>query len=956
MLLPFLLLLFSICTNGAVVGIDFGSEFIKVSLVRPGSTFHIVLDETSKRKIPAIVAFDARERQFGNNALGLTVKKADSSYMFMQRLLGKKIDSPEVKEIQNRGYPYKFVEVPGRNGAVGIQHNEDTIYSPEELIAMNFEHVKKLCELDAEGRPVQDAVITVPGYWTQNEREAIVTAAEMAGFHVLSLINQNTAAAIQYGIDRKQNESDPGHKIILYNMGSSATEVSLVEYTSFQQKVKKKNSTTVQFEIKGYSADPFLGGSEFEDRIVKYLVQQWTKAHPKADILKENRPMAKLRKAAGDVKKVLSANKDTPIFIASLMNDIDFKSSLTREQFIDLSKDLLDRVTAPVDRILTEQGLAKKDIDAIVLVGGGVRIPAIQQKLKEYMGMELTQSLDGDEAITLGAVFRAANLSTAFQVRKLGMTDITVYPAEIRLSDLSGEGEVAVPHTDEPELDEEVEPTSDGEASSMKKFSKRTQLFSRHNRLAKRKTVAFSHVKDFTCALNYEVAAILPEGSNKKICSYNITGLDGLMANPKYQALLADQKPKVSVSFSLSSSGIISLVKAEATLEEMVKVAVPKPKSFNASKIENATNSEESKASTNSSESVESDAGTTNPSQDSEEGTKAEAEEEKAKEETESKPVDKEDDESDPSDLPNPEDESSANASNTVVEQEQVEYKMQKKTHRVDLKISMGFPGDVTLPMNSTMVKAGVKRLNDLNVLDVLRIKIAESKNKLEAAIYEIRGLLEDEVIQSVSTEIQRESVVEVLTSTENWLSEQEDDEFKKFDDKLAAIQALFGPVQFRAKELFERPVAINKTLLMVNYTRDMVKNFEKERPWIPVEDKDTLIAMVDYAEDWLRNKTAEQDALQAHEAPAYSSEQLLDQLRPIAKFSTQLLKRVKPIVKEDKSKVKKKTNSTVSNQTKAENETASEKESSDTTEQPHVQEQASDKENDAEIAAEKEL
>lgn len=918
--------------TGAVVGIDFGSEFIKVSLVRPGSTFHIVLDETSKRKIPAIVAFDSKERQFGSNAQGLTVKKAEKSYMYIQRLLGKKLDSPEVKELINRGYPYKLVEIPGRNGAVGIQHDKDTIYSPEELMAMSFEHLKKLCEEDAEGRPVQDAVITVPGYWSQNEREAMVQSAEMAGFHVLSLINQNTAAAIQYGIDRKQNESDPAHNIILYNMGASATEVTLIEYSSFPQKIKKKNATVVQFEVKSYGSDAFLGGAEFEDRIVKFMVKQWMSKYPKDDIMKENRPMAKLRKAAGDAKKVLSANKETPIFIASLMNDIDFKTSLTREHFIELCKDLIDRVTRPIDNVLQEQGMTTKDVHAIVLVGGGVRIPAIQHKLKEYMGMELTQSLDGDEAITLGAVFRAANLSTAFQVRKVGMVDITNYPVGIRLKDMPEEGEEASA-VDESEVDVEAAGVqADQEELPNKKFSKRTQLFGRYNKLAKRKTVAFSHAHDFSCSMHYDNPKLLPEGISAKICTYNVTGFAAITANEKYQALLADQKPKVSVSFSLSSSGIVSLVKAEATLEEMVKVAVPKAKVFNAIKTDNET----AVNGTNSTEGSESS------SEPVEDVTKTEEAKEEAEEEAseEVKPESA-------ADINGSDIKSSDDNTTNATELDQVEYKMQKKTHRFELKIDMGYPDDLALPMNSTMVKVAIKRLKDLNELDLLRIKIAESKNKLEAAIYDVRGQLDDETIQSVSTEAQREAIVEVLTSTESWLSEQEDDDYKKFDEKLSGIQVLFGPVQFRAKELNERPIALNKTLHMLNYTRDMVKSFEKERPWLPVEDTDALIKMVEHVEDYIRNKTVEQEALQLHETPAYSSEQLLTQLGPIAKFSTQLLKRVKPIPREDKKVIKKKNNATATNKTKSDNETAPEKDAPEDTMQDPAKDAADNKEED---------
>jgi hypoxia up-regulated 1 len=883
-LLGFLYVL-PLAVQSVVVGIDFGSEFVKVSLVRPGAPFHIVLDETSKRKIPALVAFDTHERAFGSSATGLVVKRADVSYMYVQRLLGKTLNSPEVKEIQERGYPYKFVEIPGRDGAVGFQHNDETIYSPEELLAMNFEQIKRLCEDDAEGRPVHDAVITVPGYWTQHEREAMITAAELGGFHVLSLLNQNTAAAIQYGIDRKYNETDPPFNVLIYNMGASATEVTLVEYSSYQTKAKKKNSTVGQFEVKGFAADTTLGGAAFDARLVKFMAQEWHKQYPRDDIQGNLRAMAKLRKQAGDIKKVLSANKETPIFIQSLLGDNDFKHSITREKFLDISRDLLERVTGPLAKVLAEAGLSKSDIGAIAVVGGGLRIPAVRHRLEEFMGMELTHSLDGDEAMSQGAVFRAANLSTAFQVRKLGMTDVTAYPVGFHLS-----GPDSSP----------LEVAGDDSTEAGKKLSKRANLFKRFHKLAKRKTVTFTNAEDFMCALSHEQPELLPEGVSVPICTYNVTFGETLKTE-KILTLLQDQKPKVALSFSLSSSGVASLFKAEATLEEMVQIAVPKPSP-------NAT------AKANSS----SDPPTPEGEQKAEGEPKTE-EEPKQAEPKEAAEDDSEQAEKTPEEGEEPAASSASSASVEGVEastnatadtNETVEYKMHKKVHRLNLKFTTIYPPGF-IPMNHSSMSAATKRLKELRQKDLQQIRVAEAKNKIESSIYELRGLLDEQNIQTVSTEEQRGALQDALAASEEWLLGPDVNDYEKLDAKNKEIQALSAPILFRARELVERPQAVNKTLHLCNYTRDMVKSFAQERPWIPEEDKTSLLSMVDRLEEWLQNKTDDQNALALHEAPAFTSEELMAELRPIAKFSQQLLRRVKPKEEVKKEKVKRKGNAT---------------------------------------------
>jgi molecular chaperone DnaK (HSP70) len=250
-----------------------------------------------------------------------------------------------------------------------------------------------------------------------------------------------------------------------------------------------------------------------------------------------------------------------------------------------------------------------------------------------------------------------------------------------------------------------------------------------------------------------------------------------------------------------------------------------------------------------------------------------------------------------------------------------VEYKMHKKVHRLNLKFTTSYPPGFS-PMGHSAITAATKRLKELRQKDLQQIRVAEAKNKIESSIYELRGLLDDENVQIVSTEEQRGVLQGALVASEEWLSGPDVNDFEKLDAKNKEIQALSSPILFRARELGERPQAINKTLHLCNYTRDMVKSFAKERPWIPEEDKVSLLAMVERAEEWLQNKTDEQNALALHEVPAFTSEELMNELRPIAKFSQQLLRRVKPKEEVKKDKVKRKSNATA-NDTASSNETS---------------------------------
>lgn len=207
----------------------------------------------------------------------------------------------------------------------------------------------------------------------------------------------------------------------------------------------------------------------------------------------------------------------------------------------------------------------------------------------------------------------------------------------------------------------------------------------------------------------------------------------------------------------------------------------------------------------------------------------------------------------------------------------------------------MGFPENTVHPMSVEQLKESKKVLAKLTTADQLMKKIALSKNELESYIYAVRAESYEEYFEEVTTEEQRETLTNALRAAEDWLFEQEDDGFEKFNTKLKDIKDMSEPVYTRIREAVERPKAVNKTATLITYTREMVTDFEKERPWIPQEDKDKVLKMVDEVEAFLKKKEAEQAALKPYDKPAYLSHKLIAKLKPVAKFSAELLRRPKP-------------------------------------------------------------
>jgi len=381
-------------TTAQLIGIDTGSQYFKVALVKPGSPFQIVTNVHSKRKTQTILGFDDGERRFGGDAVTLASRRPQQAIAFVPRLLGRNIKHPAITGLSSQYLPFIVEEDAVRGTANltakggGSSEEPDISVSPEEAMAMILTHAKSNADRFSGGR-VTDAVLTVPSFFTVAERDAMKDAAHVAGLKVLSLIEENSAAALQYGISRIfPNET---HTVLIYNMGASSTQVGVFEFTAYTAKKGGKNQTFGQFETIGKSWDEHLGGFSFDLKLVEFMADAFNgmkQRKGKKDVRTNHRSMAKLRKSAEKVKKVLSANKQYPITIESLCDDMDFRgTSVTREQFETLSKDLFDRVLGPVERALEMANRTIDQISQVEIIGGGVRVPKVQELLSTFFSI-----------------------------------------------------------------------------------------------------------------------------------------------------------------------------------------------------------------------------------------------------------------------------------------------------------------------------------------------------------------------------------------------------------------------------------------------------------------------------------------------------------------------------------------------------------------------------------------
>ncbi|GAA5862035.1 hypothetical protein JCM8547_001565 [Rhodosporidiobolus lusitaniae] len=845
--LGLLLALFAGQSSAAsLLALDYGTDSFKVSLVKPGVPFDVLLDNSGKRKIATLVNVKG-DTIVGNDAQSLATRFPQDTIPSVKLLLSHPSSHPQ-SQLHTSLFNIPQGTTPRFSPTVSTSKGS---YPVEEILAYQFVYAKELAEEHAK-EAVRETVITVPGWFGEGERKAVVDAAEIAGLRVVGLVNDGAAAAVNYAMARTFPPEPSYH--LIYDLGSGSLRVSVVSFKSamlpdplsLAETPQLKNVTSIS--VHGYGYDVEAGGYVFDGHVRDMLIEAFEASTGKQleagrKVTNDKRAMAKLFKEAGRVKQVLSANTAANSRIEGLIDDLDFKGEVTRADLESRAASLVPRLTDPIQTALDTAKLTLDQIESVILVGGSSRVPLVQKAVADKVGEEkIAKNVNADEAGVLGAALYGAGITRGFRTKDIRVQDISPFAIDVAYQ------------ADKASADAEPRTIT-------------THLFPAFSKTSNKKTLTLRKTEDFDLEFSYrKTGAAADAYLPTHIFSTSLTGISSATANLTAEQLV---NATVKVSIELDASGLIKVGKAQLVLREEDDSKASGSTGVT-DKLKNLFNKFSGSKNATASFTASAEGAEETPATEEKEGL---TEEEKA--------------------------ELDALLTQAALPPAQV---------RLETETKQPVEGGAAM---STEEKAEIKkRLREAKASLQRKLAREEARNVLEAYVYRVRDLLEggnleSEAFVAASIESERKAVRDLNEKTSEWLwDEGEEADTKVLKEKKKELEKLVKHITSRSTEALKRPEAVSAlreslataTTFLTEARTNFTTNAASDTPQrFTMEELDKLVKLVSSTRDWLEDGLKKQEKVKPYEDAVIRVAEIERKYKDLQAEVTKLQKKKQP-------------------------------------------------------------